>query len=225
MTHTSPTRKRGSDAVNTSPTQARRSNASDMVIGRTGIVHGPWMSAVQPLHDAGGTGPGWQFGIACTDAPETLAREVESPRLRVGLVWPTGVPRWYENDRVNTRRWNVNRPNELPMPDPLAYYLTWTTYGTWLPGDERGWVKFGRGQQQPDSIRKIEAEARMTEDACRLDQEHARWSRRRSSIIAASVGGNCLRRTAARTTSTWSWRLTSSRRRCASNSKHGVRES
>ena len=65
----------------------------------------------------------------------------------------------------------MNRPNEAPMPDPLAYYLTWTTYGTWLPGDERGWVKFGRGQQQPDSIRKIEAEARMTEDACRLDQE------------------------------------------------------
>jgi hypothetical protein len=22
--------------------------------------------------------------------------------------------------------------------EPLAYFLTWTTYGTWLPGDERG---------------------------------------------------------------------------------------
>jgi hypothetical protein len=28
----------------------------------------------------------------------------------------------------------------IPMNEPLAYYLTWTTYGTWLPGDERGWV-------------------------------------------------------------------------------------
>ncbi len=26
------------------------------------------------------------------------------------------------------------------MSDPLAYFLTWTTYGSWLPGDERGWV-------------------------------------------------------------------------------------
>jgi REP element-mobilizing transposase RayT len=26
------------------------------------------------------------------------------------------------------------------MAEPLAYFLTWTTYGTWLPGDERGWV-------------------------------------------------------------------------------------
>ena len=26
------------------------------------------------------------------------------------------------------------------MSDVLAYFLTWTTYGTWLPGDSRGWV-------------------------------------------------------------------------------------
>jgi hypothetical protein len=23
----------------------------------------------------------------------------------------------------------------------LAYHITWTTYGTWLPGDRRGWIK------------------------------------------------------------------------------------
>jgi hypothetical protein len=32
-------------------------------------------------------------------------------------------------------------PADIPMADPLAYFLTWTTYGTWLPGDERGWVE------------------------------------------------------------------------------------
>ena len=26
------------------------------------------------------------------------------------------------------------------MPPILAYFITWTTYGTWLPGDKRGWV-------------------------------------------------------------------------------------
>ncbi|MCA9023576.1 MAG: hypothetical protein KDA86_00045 [Planctomycetaceae bacterium] len=25
------------------------------------------------------------------------------------------------------------------MSEPLAFFLTWMTYGTWLPGDERGW--------------------------------------------------------------------------------------
>jgi hypothetical protein len=33
----------------------------------------------------------------------------------------------------------------IPMADPLAYFLTWTTYGTWLPGDERGWCKRTKG--------------------------------------------------------------------------------
>jgi REP element-mobilizing transposase RayT len=32
-------------------------------------------------------------------------------------------------------------PNAPPLPEPLAYFLTWTTYGTWLPGDERGWMR------------------------------------------------------------------------------------
>jgi hypothetical protein len=32
---------------------------------------------------------------------------------------------------------------------PLAYFLTWTTYGTWLPGDDRGWVKWHVGVQEP----------------------------------------------------------------------------
>lgn len=57
------------------------------------------------------------------------------------------------------------------MPDPLAYFLTWPTYGTWLPGDERGWVWYRHGYQHPDPMRKLEAEALMTEDACILDPQ------------------------------------------------------
>jgi hypothetical protein len=63
------------------------------------------------------------------------------------------------------------REFEPSKPEPLAYFLTWTTYGTWLPGDERGWVRYRRGMQAPDSILKREAAARMTDDACRLDSE------------------------------------------------------
>ena len=65
---------------------------------------------------------------------------------------------------------NVRR-NEPPMPEPLAYFLTWGTYGTWLPGDERGWTKYGKGWQRPAPIRELEAAALMTDDACRLDRE------------------------------------------------------
>ena len=31
----------------------------------------------------------------------------------------------------------------------LACFLTWTTYGTWLPGDERGWVELHGGFERP----------------------------------------------------------------------------
>src|SRR5437762_13804656 len=65
----------------------------------------------------------------------------------------------------------LKRPHEPPMPEPLAYFLTWPTYGTWLPGDERGWVERGHGFQLPDPVKKLEAAARMTRDACRLDLE------------------------------------------------------
>jgi REP element-mobilizing transposase RayT len=33
--------------------------------------------------------------------------------------------------------------------DPIAYFITWTCYGTWLPGDDRGWTKWHKGDQLP----------------------------------------------------------------------------
>lgn len=63
------------------------------------------------------------------------------------------------------------RIHEPPMPEPIAYFFTWVTYGTWLPGDERGWVEYRRGWKPPDPVRKLEAAARMTEGACWLDPE------------------------------------------------------
>ena len=54
------------------------------------------------------------------------------------------------------------------MDDPIAFFLTWVTYGTWLPGDARGWVDYRRGWQPSDPVLELEAAARMTEDACRL---------------------------------------------------------
>ncbi len=57
------------------------------------------------------------------------------------------------------------------MDDPIGFFLTWVTYGTWLPGDDRGWVEYQKGWKLPDPMRRLEAAARMTEDACRLTQE------------------------------------------------------
>ncbi len=50
------------------------------------------------------------------------------------------------------------------MSDPLAFFLTWTTYGTWLRGDERGWTKPGSfAVQGADPQLRTEQRVRMIE--------------------------------------------------------------
>ncbi len=43
------------------------------------------------------------------------------------------------------------------MQHTFGVLITWTTYGTWLPGDSRGWRAKHKGNQPPDA--KLEAEA------------------------------------------------------------------
>jgi REP element-mobilizing transposase RayT len=48
----------------------------------------------------------------------------------------------------------------------LAYFITWTTYGTWLPGDKRGWVRAGiLGIQNSDPVLEEKARYQMVEDS------------------------------------------------------------
>jgi REP element-mobilizing transposase RayT len=88
--------------------------------------------------------------------------------------------------------------------DPIGYFLTWVTYGTWLPGDERGWVEYHHGWQLPDPVREQEARARMTEDACLLTPEQR-------LAVEAQIADTCAHR---------GWRLHAVN--CRSNHVHVV---
>jgi REP element-mobilizing transposase RayT len=68
--------------------------------------------------------------------------------------------------------------------DPLGYFLTWVTFGTWLPGDDRGWVEYHGGWQLPDPVKVLEAKARMTEEACILTDEQR-------IIVAQQIAETC----------------------------------
>ena len=46
------------------------------------------------------------------------------------------------------------------MRDPLAYHITWSTYGAWLPGDARGWVADGESAEG-DAERWLKAREQM----------------------------------------------------------------
>lgn len=41
------------------------------------------------------------------------------------------------------------RPAVMKNNEPLALFITWTVYGTFLPGDSRCWRKRNRGEQPP----------------------------------------------------------------------------
>jgi hypothetical protein len=56
----------------------------------------------------------------------------------------------------------------IAQPGPLAYFLTWTTYGSWLPGDDRGWVDGRGGMHGAEPSRAASARRRMKEPAVLL---------------------------------------------------------
>jgi len=50
--------------------------------------------------------------------------------------------------------------------DGNVWLLTWTTYGTWLPGDERGFVGYVRNEEPADSRQRLD-DASRADDASR----------------------------------------------------------
>ncbi|TWU38211.1 hypothetical protein [Novipirellula artificiosorum] len=46
---------------------------------------------------------------------------------------------------------------EFITGEPLAYFLTWTSYGTWLPGDELGCWHEGEWHQASELFREMAA--------------------------------------------------------------------
>ena len=62
----------------------------------------------------------------------------------------------------------TDRPKWNPG-DPLGYFLTWSSYGTWLPGDERGWSRKYDWDIQPPNPSVVKfAQSRMKEPAFTL---------------------------------------------------------
>ena len=76
---------------------------------------------------------------------------------------------------------------ESPMDDPTGFFLTWTTYGSWLPGDERGWVEKPGDIKSPDSEREAMAYERMQETELTLDQEQR-------DLVEKTVADHCQHR-------------------------------
>jgi REP element-mobilizing transposase RayT len=71
------------------------------------------------------------------------------------------------------------------LGDPLAYFLTWSTYGTWLPGDERGWNRKGEADIQRANPLFVEmARSRMKEPDFRLSADDRR-------VVEVTIRDHC----------------------------------
>jgi REP element-mobilizing transposase RayT len=69
----------------------------------------------------------------------------------------------------------------------LAYFSTWTTYGTLLPGDDRGWFKRGKGEQCPNPLREFESMLHMKEDAVIFNLQQR-------AIVEKTIADHCQHR-------------------------------
>ena len=65
----------------------------------------------------------------------------------------------------------------------IAIFSTWTTYGTWIPGDERGWFMNGRFRKA-DDLRMFESALIMTDIAARFDAAQRR-------IVESTITDHC----------------------------------
>jgi REP element-mobilizing transposase RayT len=71
------------------------------------------------------------------------------------------------------------------MRDLLAYHLTWTTYGSWLPGDRRGWVDSKEpGIQRPNEHRERFASERVKSPTIRFDEDQR-------EIVDGAIRSHC----------------------------------
>ena len=67
----------------------------------------------------------------------------------------------------------------------IAYHLIWTTYGTWLPGDARGWVEEGKPGVQPGNPhRERLARSHMNHGPTYLTEAHR-------AVVEATVRDHC----------------------------------
>lgn len=71
------------------------------------------------------------------------------------------------------------------MSAPLAYLLTWTTHGCWLPGDARGWVKAGETEIQDGD------ESTLRKSQRNLSQPPVKLSEVQRQIVNETVRQHC----------------------------------
>lgn len=67
---------------------------------------------------------------------------------------------------------------------PLAYFITWTVYGTWLQGDERGWRRYRGGHEKPQPRLAEWRRERLLHPVVLLEEHHRK-------IVSETIENHC----------------------------------
>ena len=83
-----------------------------------------------------------------------------------------------------TNVYMTRKPDFVTRTEPIAFFLTWTTYGSWLPGDSRGWTD-GRGHlRTAEPARTLQASRLLAE--CTLTM-----GVHQQSVVADVIATHC----------------------------------
>ena len=78
----------------------------------------------------------------------------------------------------------IRKPDFVTRTEPIAFFLTWTTYGSWLPGDDRGWAD-GRGHRRgAEPARTLQASRLLAESPLTLGAHQ-------QSVVADVIAAHC----------------------------------
>jgi hypothetical protein len=66
----------------------------------------------------------------------------------------------------------------------VAFFSTWTTYGTWLPGDPRGWYEPRHGIRLADRLKELTAHLRASQSPLLLRSDQRK-------LVEATIADHC----------------------------------
>jgi hypothetical protein len=78
----------------------------------------------------------------------------------------------------------TRKPDFVTRTEPIAFFLTWTTYGSWLPGDDRGWADSLGHLRAAEPTRTLQASRLLAERPLALGVHQ-------QSVVADVIAAHC----------------------------------
>ena len=128
-----------------------------------------------------------RHSLACAaglDGRGSAANPHASPKRKREESATPEIARVDTAECIYTNVYMRRKTDFVTRTEPLAFFLTWTTYGSWLPGDDRGWADSRGHPRAADPTRKLEASRLLAEFPLTLGVHQ-------QSVVADVIAAHC----------------------------------